>query len=224
MEPYEVASAHEVFQGDVVNLDEVRGALEGMEAVIINHMAPRSPNAYDIPERCFDINVKGTANLFFAAEAAGVKRIVLISTTGQIDPPSDINAWLEHVPQRSELLSLYNVTKSCQEAIAEQYARLADMSVSILRVGYILDGDAMRDKYGREIGERATLDTDRRDVGEVARLCLERQKPGLAVFPVMSTHEAMQEWGVQRTVDELGWQPRYDFERLPLPKAKETAV
>ena len=96
-----------------------------------------------------------------------------------------------------------------------QYAKEAGMQVSILRVGYIVDGDAMQDKYGREVKERADLDTDRRDVGEVARLCLERDDIELEVFAVMSTRESLKSWGVGHTVERLGWSPRFDFDALP---------
>jgi hypothetical protein len=95
------------------------------------------------------------------------------------------------------------------EAIGEQYAREFGLGVAVLRVGYILDGDRMLDKYGRAIKERAPLDTDRRDIGEVARRCLDREDRTLEVFHVMSTREAMREWGVEYTCRRLGWEPRF---------------
>lgn len=212
-------SPHDVFPGDVTKLEDVEKALEGMDALIINHMAPRDPNAYETPDMCYDINVKGTANLFFAAEKLGVKKVVLISTTFGTKPPADPLAWQRTSPIPSN--SLYPMTKACQETIGLHYAETLGFSVSVLRVGYIVDAEEMQDKYGRPIGERAPLDCDRRDVGEVARLCLERAKPGFDIFSVMSTHESLTEWGVQKAVDELGWQPRYDFDRLPGPGDKE---
>ena len=62
--------------GDVARLDDDRRAIEGCEALICAHMAPRSPDAYATPERCFDINVRGTANLFFAAREHGIRHAV----------------------------------------------------------------------------------------------------------------------------------------------------
>lgn len=217
MEPRPCESRFPVVLGDVTKLADVEQALEGMDAVIVAHMAPRSPNAYETPELCFSINVTGTANVLHAANAQGIKRAVIISTTGP-GKPTDAFEWINTRPLQAR--SLYGLTKECQETIGMHYAREFGMSISILRIGYVLDGDKMEDKYGRTIGERAPLDCDRRDVGEVARLALERDDIDLEVFPVMSTREAHQEWGTQHTIDRLGWQPRYDFDRLPMPKAK----
>lgn len=214
--PFE--TPHERFQGSVTDLERTLEAVKGMDGIIINHMAPREPNAYLTPEVAYHINVTGTANVFYAAEKEGIKRIVLISSTS-IKPPPDPIAWVKEIPFKSA--GIYGATKECQETIAMHYAREAGMQVSMLRVGYIVDADAMQDKYGRHVRERAPLDTDRRDIGEVARLCLERDDLGFDVFPVMSTHEAMDEWGAAHTRDTLGWEPRYDFDRLPTPQPKE---
>ncbi|WP_269540088.1 NAD-dependent epimerase/dehydratase family protein [Cerasicoccus fimbriatus] len=205
---------HECLKGDVTDLDDVRRALTGVDAVIINHMAPRKPDAYETPQVCFQINVTGTANVLHAAAELGIRKIVIISTTG-MKPPADYRQWVKTVPLSAR--SLYGATKACQETLGRQYAEEFGMTVSILRLGYIVDAEAMQDKYGRDISERAPLDCDRRDVGEVARLALERTDTSLDVFPVMSTREAQKMWGSQHTIDRLRWTPRYDFDRLPLP-------
>ncbi|WP_309382138.1 NAD-dependent epimerase/dehydratase family protein [Cerasicoccus frondis] len=206
---------YECLKGDVSDLNDVRRAVDGVDGIIINHMAPRSPNAYETPDLCFEINVTGTANVLHVAVEQGIRRVVILSTTGVI-PPTDYRQWVRTIPQDTAR-GLYGATKVCQEALGQQFAREHGMAISILRIGYIVDADAMLDKYGRKIGERAPLDCDRRDVGEVARLALEREDAALDVFPVMSTHEAHELWGSQHTIDRLGWTPRYDFDQLPGP-------
>jgi nucleoside-diphosphate-sugar epimerase len=208
--PFE--TPYERFQGDASSLDDVRRALIGMDAVIINHMAPSKSDAYVTPEVCFKINVTGTANILFAAQELGIKKIVIISSTSP--QPNDPMAWLATIPLPTSM-GLYGLTKECQETIGMHYAREHGMQIALLRVGYIVNADEMKDKYGNAVGERNPKDCDRRDVGEVARLCLEQDNAGLQVFAVMSTHEAMKEWGVQHTVDTLKWTPRYDFDVLP---------
>lgn len=202
---------HERFQGDVSVLDDVRRALDGMDAVVINHMAPREPNAYLAPEVCFKINVTGTANVLFAAQELGINKVVIISSTSP--QPEDPKDWLSTIPLPAK--GLYGLTKACQETLGQFYAREHGMQIAMLRVGYVVNADDMKDKYGRAVGERNALDVDRRDIGEVARLCLEQENAGLQVFSVMSTHESMEPWGVQYTVDTLKWVPRYDFDVLP---------
>ena len=206
---------HEQVQGDVSVLDDVRRAMDGVDAVIINHMAPRDPNAYETPELCFKINVTGTANILEVAREMGINNIVIISSTSP--KPENPTEWINTVPLPAST-GLYGLTKACQETLGQFYAREHSMQIALLRVGYIIDADEMQDKYGREVGERNPLDCDRRDVGEVARLFLEQDLPGLSVFPVMSTPECLSVWGVQHTVDTLGWTPRYDFNDLPTDK------
>jgi len=81
--------------------------------------------------------------------------------------------------------------------------RVEGMSVCCLRPGYILDGEKNLDKYGRLVSERNFQDTDRRDIGEVARLWLERGTPGYDVFVVLSTWESLDIAGVRYTCDRL---------------------
>ena len=210
---------HECVVGDVADFDSVRKNVEGVDAVIVNHMAPRNPDSYRRPDTCFGINVTGTANVLQACQETGIDRVVLISTMGQ-QPSEGYWPWLKKIPFPGDS-NLYSMAKACQETLAQQYSLIYGMQISILRLGYVLDGDAMQDKYGRRVGERAPLDCDRRDVGEVARLSLEREDRELEVFPVASTREANDLWATQYTIDRLGWKPRYDFDRLPMPTPRE---
>ncbi|MEO1235627.1 MAG: NAD(P)-dependent oxidoreductase [Planctomycetota bacterium] len=207
------SSRHEVMVADVSRYDECVRAVEGVEALVIAHVAGWRPDAYATPELCFDVNVKGTANLLFAAQEAGVRKAVVVSSTGAInhtvDPP-----WSHTAPLQGK--GLYGLTKACQEMVAEHFVHEHGMQIASLRIGYVVDGDAMRDKYGRLVHERAPLDTDRRDVGEVARLALECEDLTYETLHVMSTVEAMDLWDVRYTCDRLGWTPRLDFDRLPL--------
>ncbi len=213
--PFE--TEHECMVGDVARLEDAQRAVEGMDGIIVAHMAPRSPDAYATPELCFDINVKGTTNLLFAAEQAGIRRAVVISSGASIQGYKD----QDHSLPGNRPKGLYGLTKSCQELIAEFYATHHGFQCCALRIGYVLDGEKMLDKYGRSVGERNFQDCDRRDVGEVARLCLERDDLGYQVFHVLSTRESMDLWDVRHTCETLGWEPRYDFDKLPLDKGTQ---
>ncbi len=217
-------SPHENIVGDVAQLDSVRKAVAGVDAMIIAHMAPRNPDAYVNPMLSFDINVKGTANLFFAAAEAGVKRVVLISSTGvSVGYPNA--GWGGEIPHTAPPKSkgMYGLTKALQEVIAEQYSREFGMSVSALRVGYIMDEEGMKDKYGKQVKEFSPLLTDRRDIGEVARLCLERPDIKYEVFNVMSTDDSLKIYDVQHTADFLKWKPQYAFRSVPKPAGYKPA-
>ncbi|MFA4945414.1 MAG: NAD(P)-dependent oxidoreductase [Lentisphaeria bacterium] len=209
-------SPHEVVVGDVADAAAVGKAVAGVDGIVIAHMAPRGENNanYSTPEMAFNINVKGTANLFHAARWHGVKKVVVISSTSAIkDHRRDV---MPHdLPIRAGD-GYYGLSKACQEVIAEQFAREHGLQVACLRVGHILDGDRNVDKYGQAIAERNILDTDRRDIGEVARLCLECPDLTFETFNVMSVPEAMAAWDVNYTCTRLNWKPAHDFSWLPL--------
>lgn len=218
--PAQAAPPHEAVQADVADPAAVAAAMRGIDGLVIAHMAPRgTDNAnYRTPAMPMAINVGGTATLLQAAKDAGVRRVVLISSTAAVQCAGDLAIDPAQLPLRST--GWYGLTKALQEQIAEQFARTEGMHIAALRVGYILDGEANVDKYGRPVGERNYMDTDRRDIGEVARLWLERDLSGYAVFNVMSTAESMQRAAVRLTCERLGWQPKHDFSWLREPAVK----
>ena len=211
---------HEYIRKSVTDLSAVRRAMEGIDGLVIAHMAPRGDTTYDTPELPFDINVKGTANLLYAAAAQGVKRVVIISSTAAIEGHRKGGrlARFDHaLPARPH--GIYGCTKALQEQLGRQYADENDAAVACLRVGYILDGERNEDKYGRVITERNALDTDRRDIGGVARRWLHGEYAGFEVLHVMSAPGALQAWDVEYTCRRLDWTPAHDFTWLPLPKS-----
>ncbi len=211
-------SPHERVIGDVADLNAARQAVEGVEAIVIAHMASRQAGAYETPPLAFDANVKGTANLFFAAAEQGVRRICLISTTDVAAHGAKDAFWsCDSVPRGGDL---YALTKACQEVIAEQYHRVHHLAVSVLRIGWVMDADTMIDKYGQHRPHYAIGYTDRRDIGEAARLALECPDMGYEVFYVEGTPESAARCDMAHIRDRLGWKPAYDFKWLPVLDAE----
>jgi len=205
-------TSHELFIGDVTDLDCVRQAVDGMDAVVIAHMASRQPGTYNTPTLPFDINVKGTANLFAAAVEQGITRFVLISSGSVVTgyPPTQFKT--RDMPMKGT--DLYGLSKVCQEVIAEQYQRMHQLSVSALRIGWVMDSDSMIDKYGTAHAEFSYEYTDPRDIGDVAGLALARNTGRFDVFYVYGAPEADQHVDAAYTREQLGWTPRYDFAQL----------
>lgn len=212
---------HAAVVADVADPAAVAAAMRGVDALVIAHMAPRGEGNvnYRTPALPLAINVGGTATLLQAAQEAGVKRVVLISSTAAVQDAGDLAAEPATLPLRTN--GWYGLSKAMQEMLAEQFARTQGMHIAALRVGYILDGEANRDKYGRAVEEINHMDTDRRDIAEVARRWLERDDlTGYAVFNVMSTQESLQRDAVRFTCERLGWRPQHDFSWLRTPAAK----
>lgn len=205
------AAGHELVVGDVADLAVVKTAVAGVEALVIAHMASRQAGAYEAPEAPFDVNVKGTANLFFAAAEAGVRRVVLISSSGVTYGHPDAPWFAHNVPPRGK--DLYGLTKVCQEVVAEHYHRVAGIAVAVLRIGGVLSEATMVDKYGNRESHAADNAVDPRDVGEVVRRCLDLPDLGYETFFVMGPPEAGAKYDVQHTRRRLGWTPKHTFGR-----------
>ena len=123
-------------------LDEARlaEAIRGREVVV--HLAGIDRSLASAPGRVIDTNVRGTWNVFEAAEKAGVRRIVLCSSIAALGldhsnpnlPPLFLPVNEEHPARPSEA---YGISKYIGEQIAAAFARRAGLEVLILRPSYI---------------------------------------------------------------------------------------
>ena len=204
-------SAHETSIGDVADLDAVRKAVKGVDAILIAHMASRQAGAYETPTVAFDANVKGTANLFFAAVEQHVKKVCVISSSGVLAGYSKdkVSFYTRDLFPKGN--DMYTLTKGCQEIIAEQFQRMHNLSVSVLRLGWVMNADTRIDKYNTPHPKYSVGMTDPRDIGEAARLALERNDLTYEVFYVEGTAESIHHCDVEYTRTKLGWTPKYDF-------------
>ncbi len=123
-------------QCDILNYDSLRGAMEGCDAVV--HLAA-IPNPMTVPgHTLFQINAMGTFNLFEAAEAEGIKRIVQASSinafgcfwgTAELD--------IRYLPIDEEhptfTTDVYSFSKQMAEEIGDYYWRRAGISSIALR-------------------------------------------------------------------------------------------
>lgn len=76
-----VASRIEVVRGDVADPAVVRKAMEGVTHVIHEAAIRSIPRSLDDPLLCTRTNVDGTLNILWAARDAGVRRLVLASSS-----------------------------------------------------------------------------------------------------------------------------------------------
>jgi uronate dehydrogenase len=204
---------HEKLIGSVADLDTVLKAVEGVDALVLAHMASRQTGSYDTPVAPYDANVKGTANLFFAAAKFGIKRVSLISSSGVVGWYQQTGKFLARdLPPRGP--GIYSHTKICQEAIAQQYHHEFGIGVAAIRPAYITDMDSAKDKYGKQAHECNWQFVDRRDIGEIARLAILLPDLGFEVFYALSTPMAVKHADMEYTYKRLNWKPKYDFSNL----------
>lgn len=214
MDVVPVESPHECVVGDVCDLETVRRAVAGMDAIVVGHMAPRQPGVYDVPTLPFDINVKGTAHLFHAAMETKIQRVVLISSIGVVVGHQRAKTFLRcDLPPATD--GVYALTKSLQESIAEHYHRVAGISVAMLRPAYVADEDQLVDKYGRHPATVNWQFIDRRDIGDAADAALRLPDLGCEVFYMLGHPDAAEHADIARSHERLGWTPKHDFTKYP---------
>jgi nucleoside-diphosphate-sugar epimerase len=208
------ASGSEWMTGDVSDPAAVATACAGMDAVVISHMATNRPEIYGDPRVPFDVNVKGTAFLFASAVAAGVKRVVLISSCAAVSADFRAGKYVSRdLPPTP--VGLYSLTKAEQELIAHYYYRNHQMPVAVLRPASIMDEDTLLDKYGNKKPAANWHFVDPRDIAHVAAAALKVPDLGYEIFYMFGPAEAQAHADVAYTTTRLGWKPRHDFSRWP---------
>jgi UDP-glucose 4-epimerase len=120
----------EILEGDLRDAEAIKAATQDMDLVF--HLAAfiSVPQSMVDPEACFAINVAGTVTLLEAARRAGVRKVVLSSSTavyGNTDKfPTD-----EETPLRP--LSPYALSKQVNELYAHLYTQSFNLPVTALR-------------------------------------------------------------------------------------------
>ena len=119
-------------QGDFTQIDDLRPAIQGAECVVhcLTTTTVHSSNA-DMP---FDIdsNLVGTVRLLQECVAAGVKRVVFVSSGGAVYGPTDV------VPTPESSLAhpicSYGVVKLAIENYLHMFHHLHGLEYSVLRL------------------------------------------------------------------------------------------
>jgi len=113
--------AADVVEGSILDVEAVRRAVDGVEQIF--HLAGKVSRDPDDVRELYRVHVEGTAILCREAAAAGVKRIVLASTSGTIAVSDDEESLPdEESPVPLELIGgwPYYTSKLYQEQVAER--------------------------------------------------------------------------------------------------------
>lgn len=202
-------NVHESIVGDIADLDLCRKAVEGMDAVVHCHMAP-NPIGYKTPPMAFDVNVKGTANLYHACVEHKIKRAVLISSAGVLEKKPGANAVPGEGPYNFAA-ELYCLTKIIQESIARTYYEKYEIITSMLRPAWIVyDGECIT-KYGQKLVDYNASLIDPRDIGGAIHACLSLENPKLEAFQIAQEDSDMD---LAATRSRLRWSTTHKFASL----------
>ncbi|HZT06118.1 MAG TPA: NAD(P)-dependent oxidoreductase [Chloroflexota bacterium] len=186
--------------GDVLDLGQVIGALQGADAVI--HLAALPAPGFATDDVTFRTNVLGTFNVHEAAARLGIRRVVSASSTAALGwvyrkreflpsyLPIDENHPL--APQDA-----YGLSKQAGEDVARSYAGRADMETVSIRPPGVLTPEQMADL--RAAGGRRAVRfglgdyVDLRDLARAFRLAVERPVSGWTPLFVVADDSNMSE-------------------------------
>lgn len=123
-------------QADVMDLDSLRRAFVGADAVI--HLAAIDFDWKAAPEKYIDVNVRGTWHVLQAASEAGVKKVVLcssISACGLSEMRADWRPQTLQVDEDHECrpVQAYSVSKLLMERMGLSFVHGTNMDVICLR-------------------------------------------------------------------------------------------
>jgi nucleoside-diphosphate-sugar epimerase len=119
--------------GDLDDRDKVRQAAEGMDVIV--HLGAY-PNPADFVEVLLHPNVVGTYNVCEAAVEFGVQRLVLASTVQVISGHRFPNRAIT-VADGPAPTNHYALTKAWSETAGDMYARVHNLSVISVRIGWL---------------------------------------------------------------------------------------
>lgn len=120
-------------EGDLNDRDKVYAAVEGMDTVI--HLGAY-PNPADFIDVLLQPNVVGSYYICEAAKDLGVKRLVLASTLQTVSGHGTLERPIT-VEDGPKPVNHYALTKVWLEAMGDMYARVHNLSVISVRIGWL---------------------------------------------------------------------------------------
>jgi UDP-glucose 4-epimerase len=120
----------EILEGDLRDAQAIKAATHDMNLVFHLGAFVSVPQSMAEPEACFAINVAGTVTLLEAARQAGVRKVILSSSTAVYGDPDKFPTD-EETPLRP--LSPYALSKQVNELYARLYTRTFNLPVIALR-------------------------------------------------------------------------------------------
>jgi nucleoside-diphosphate-sugar epimerase len=200
-----------IFRADISNLEQVNAAFERIPGLAyVVHLAG-DPRVEADWQSVLMNNIAGTRNLYEAARAHGVRRVVFASSnhvTGAYEgfPPSlhaQPNPALITTRHPIRPDSYYGAGKAAGEAIARLYFELHGLESVCLRIGSVLkDDDPTRIARSRSIW------LSHRDLVQLVRKSLLAEVRFAIYYGVSNNRNRF--WDISDAMAEIGYQPEDD--------------
>ena len=147
-------------QGDITDLDAVRPACRGRDAIV--HLAAVPGPGITSPERLMYVNVRGTYNVLEAAMQEGVRKVVFGSSNAAMnnnfaDPDTPVRYLPIDEEHPSEPRNEYGVSKLVNEITCRRYSDVYGLQTICLRINH----NWYLDRAGVEMAVRSGWSKDR---------------------------------------------------------------
>jgi nucleoside-diphosphate-sugar epimerase len=123
-------AAIDLVEGDIRSLDACREACDGIDYVIHQAAIPSVPRSVEDPILSNEANVTGTLNVLLAARDAGVRRVVIASSSSVYGANPKLP---KHESMTPAPISPYAASKLATEAYAGAFASVYDLETVCLR-------------------------------------------------------------------------------------------
>lgn len=120
----------DLIEGDLRSYHHVREAVEGMDFVLHQGALPSVPRSVSDPISTNEVNVTGTLNVLYSARDAGVKRVVMASSSSVY---GDSPTLPKHEGMPLQPLSPYAVSKLAGEKYCQVFANIYGLHTVALR-------------------------------------------------------------------------------------------
>ena len=197
----EPAPTAETATADITDLDALRPAMEGIDAVV--HLAGE-PSPTATWDEVLAANIVGVRNVYEAARLARVRRVVFASTNHVMGMYDRDRQWPIYADQPVRPDSLYGVSKAFGESLGRFYADQYGLEVVCLRIGWWLAEP--KDEIARWMW------LSPRDGAQVVRCAIEADVR-YGVFYAVSANGG-RHWDITDTMEILGYRPEDDAERF----------
>ena len=124
------AGQFQVRSGDIADLETVRGVVKGADTVFHLAALVGIPYSYVHPTEVVEANTNGTLNVLIAAREAGVRRVVVTSTS-EVYGTALFRPMTENHPRQPQ--SPYAASKVAADALALSFHHSFGLGVSIVR-------------------------------------------------------------------------------------------
>ncbi|MCX6367038.1 MAG: NAD(P)-dependent oxidoreductase [Armatimonadetes bacterium] len=187
----------ETIVADLSSIETLTAAMQGCDTVV--HLAATSDEAPFV-EELVPNNVVGLFNVFEAARAAGVKRVVFASTVQAVSYYPQ-----EHKVEATDLprsVSLYGVTKAMGETMGRYYHDKHGLEFIAVRIGWFLDYEHEWLKEGRA----NAIWLSPRDAASFLARCVTTENVGYAIVHATSK-TSFERLSLAPAREILSWEP-----------------